>query len=139
MIIHEWFRRVLEMLLGRTIGPFNFRLIVQPTVASLLAIRAGHRDARAGRTPYFWSILTHPSSRPELFRSAWKDVGKVFVVVIALDVVYELIVYRWVYPGLVLVVGIVLAIIPYLVFRGPVTRIARRFVKFKTGPHDAAS
>jgi hypothetical protein len=33
--------------------------------------------------------------RPELFRLAWKDVGKVLIVAFVLDVIYELIVYRW--------------------------------------------
>jgi hypothetical protein len=44
-------------------------------------------------------------------------------------VIYELIVYRWVYPGQALIVAVVLAIIPYLLVRGPVTRVARRFIQ----------
>src|SRR6476659_4902289 len=45
-----------------------------------------------------------PRSR-ELFQRAWKDVGKVFIVAVTLDVIYELIVYRWVYPGQALIVA----------------------------------
>jgi hypothetical protein len=55
-------------------------------------------------------------------------VGKVFIVAIVLDVIYDLIVYRWVYPGQALIVAAVLAFVPYLMIRGPVTRIARRFI-----------
>ena len=51
--------------------------------------------------------------------------GKVFFAAFALDVIYELRVYRWVYPGQALIVALVLAIVPYLMIRGPVTRIAR--------------
>ena len=55
--------------------------------------------------------------------------GKVFIVAIILDLTYEVIVYRWVYPGQALIVAAVLAFIPYLLIRGPVTRIARRFIR----------
>jgi hypothetical protein len=127
MTTQEFFARVWEMLIGRADGPLTLRLIFQPTVAATFAIRAGLRDAREGRPPYFfWSVFTNPARRPELLRLAWKDVGKVFIAAVALDVIYELVVYRWVYPGQALIVATVLAIIPYLLIRGPVTRIMRR-------------
>jgi hypothetical protein len=127
MTIQEFFSRVWEMLIGRVSGPLTFRLLVQPAVAAILAIRVGLRDAREGRPAYFfWSLFTNQARRPELLRLAWKDVGKVFLVAVALDVIYELIVYRWVYPGQALIVATVLAIIPYLLIRGPITRLARR-------------
>ena len=130
MTVQEFFARVGEMLIGRVDGPFNFRVLVQPTVAAILAIRAGLRDARDNRPPFlFWAIFTNPRARHDLPRQGWKDVGKVFIVAIVLDVTYELIVYRWVYPGQALIVAAVLAFIPYLVIRGPVTRIARRFIR----------
>ncbi len=115
------------MLIGRLQGPLTLRFLLQPLTAVILAIRVGIRDAREGRPPYFfWPVFTDPLQRPELIRLAWKDVGKVFVVAFMLDVVYELIVYRWVYPGQALIVAAVLAIIPYLLVRGPVTRILLR-------------
>ena len=45
---------------------------------------AGLRDARAGRPPYFWAILTDPLHRRDLLREGWKAVARIFVV--ALDV-----------------------------------------------------
>jgi hypothetical protein len=57
----------------------------------------------------------------------WKDVWKVFIIALVLDVIYELIVYRWVYPGQAVIVATILAIVPYLLIRGPVTRVMRRF------------
>jgi hypothetical protein len=51
----------------------------------------------------------------------------VFIIALVLDVIYELIVYRWVYPGQAVIVAIVLAIVPYLLICGPVTRVMRRF------------
>jgi hypothetical protein len=125
MTAQEYFARIWEMLIGRVGGPLTLRLFLQPTVAAIFAIRAGLRDAREGRAPYFfWAVFTNRARRPELFRLVWRDVGKVFSVAFILDVIYELKVYRWVYPGQALIVAVVLAIVPYLLIRGPVTRIA---------------
>lgn len=101
-----------------------FRFIMQPAVAILLAIRAGLRDARARGPPYFfWPAFLNLSRARELLRLVWKDVGKVFVVAYGLDIVYTLMVGRWVYPVQSLNVAISLALVPYLLVRGPVTRI----------------
>jgi hypothetical protein len=129
MTAQEFFARVWEMLIGRVDGPFTFRLLIQPTVAAIFAIRAGWRDARAHRPPYLWSIVTNPATRRELLRQGLADVGKVFIVAVILDLTYEMIVYRWVYPGQALIVAAILAFIPYLLIRGPVTRIVSRFVR----------
>jgi hypothetical protein len=53
MTIGEFFARVWEMLIGRADGPFTLRLILQPAVAAIFAMRAGLRDAREGRPPFF--------------------------------------------------------------------------------------
>lgn len=126
MTIHEFIPRVWEMLIGRADGPLTMRLMLQPTMAAIFAIRAGLRDARESRPPYFfWSVFTNPGRRPELLRQVRKDVGKVFIIALVLDVIYELIVYRWIYPGQAVIVATILAIIPYLLIRGPVTRMMR--------------
>jgi hypothetical protein len=136
MTVYEFFTRSWEMLIGRTNGPLTLRLLLQPTMAAILAIRAGLRDAREGRTPYLWSVFTNPAHRQDLLRQGWKDVVKVFIVAVVLDVIYELIVYRWVYPGQSLIVATVLAVIPYLLIRGPATRIAQHFIKRTKDSHD---
>jgi hypothetical protein len=87
------------------------------------------RDAREKRPPYLWSIFSNHGFRRDLLRQGRTDVGKVFIAAIVLDLTYELIVYRWVYPGQVLIVAAFLAFIPCLLIRGPVTRIARRFIE----------
>ena len=42
-------RSFWEDLLGRVGGPITFRLILQPSIAFILAIRDGLKDAKAGR------------------------------------------------------------------------------------------
>src|SRR5512143_3155388 len=109
MTLYEVVDRVGEMLLGREHGPLRFRLVLQPLMAVILAIRVGLRDAREGRPAYFfWAVFTDPTRRSELLRLAWKDVGKVFVIACVLDVAYELIVYHWICPGQAVIVAVVL-------------------------------
>lgn len=114
----------LEMLMGRTSGPLTLRLILQPAMATLLAIRSGLADAKAGRPPYFWSMLNHPEQRRELLKNGWKSVGKLLVMAIVLDCIYQVIELKWIYPLQALIVAFVLAIVPYVIVRGLVTRLA---------------
>lgn len=118
--------RVVENLQDRITGPMKFRLLLQPVMAVIFAVLSGLKDAKAGKPPYFWALLTEPSHRRDMFKDGWKSVGKVFVLALVLDVIYQVIVQRFVYPGEAIVVALALAIVPYLIVRGLVTRIARR-------------
>lgn len=104
----------------------NFRLIIQPAVAILFAIRAGLRDARNGQPPFLWAIFSDPGQRHELLRQGWKDVGTVFIVALILDSIYQVIVHSGIYTLELLITATVLAIVPYAMIRGLVTRIVRR-------------
>jgi hypothetical protein len=118
--------RALMNITDRVGGPMTFRIILQPLMATLLAVRAGLKDAQMSRPPYFWTILIDPSQRANLLHEGWKSVARVFVLAIVIDVIYQLIVVRWVYPLELILVAILLAVIPYLLIRGPVNRLARR-------------
>ena len=126
--MEETLIRVWEDLVGRVGGPLTLRLFIQPTVATILAIRAGLNDGRQGRTPYFWNILLNLDQRKDRLREGWKDVGKLFSMAVVLDVVYQLVVARWVYPLETLIVAVVLALLPYVLFRGLASRLARRLL-----------
>lgn len=118
-------RDVGKELLGRIEGPFAFRLILQPIVAAALAVRAGIKDARTGRSPHLWAIIHQPERRRDLLRETWQSVRKVFIVAVLIDIVYEIVVFRWVYPLQPFIVAVVLAVVPYLLLRGMVNRLAR--------------
>src|SRR5690348_6901380 len=47
-----------EMLVGRLQGPLTLRLVIQPVMAAIFAVRAGLKDAREGRRPYLWKVVT---------------------------------------------------------------------------------
>ena len=117
--------RIFENLIGRVSGPMKFRLILQPLMATVFAIRSGLKDAKGGRPAYFWGLFTDSAHRQDLLRDGWKSVGRVFILAIIIDVVYQFIVFRWFYPGEAILVAAILAFIPYLLIRGPVNRIAR--------------
>jgi hypothetical protein len=119
-----WHRFVTDML-GRVTGPMKFRFVLQPLMASFFAFRDGLRDARTGRRPYFWKIATDSTVRKEAFEEGWKSVGRVFILAVVLDVVYQLWELRTVYPFQTFAVAVILAIVPYLILRGLVTRAAR--------------
>ena len=125
--MEDFIIRVLTGLSNRVGGPMTFRIILQPLMACLFALRAGLKDAREDRPPYLWTILTDPTQRVPLLREGWRAVARVFVLAIVMDVIYQWIVQGWIYPGETLIVAVVLAVIPYLLVRGPLNRLARRW------------
>jgi hypothetical protein len=129
----ETLARIWDMLTGRDHGPLSFRLIIQPLVACSLAIRAGLQDARTGRPVYGWTVVTDSTHRAELFRAGWKDVGRLFIAAVIIDMIYEIIVSRWIYPGQALIVAATVAIPPYLMTRGLTNRIARHWLRSGNG------
>jgi hypothetical protein len=124
--ITDFFVRSWEQLVGRTSGPMKLRLILQPATAAILAVRAALRDAREGRTPYLWACITDSSHRREILLRGWRDVGKVFAIAVLLDSLYQIFVLREFHPLQALIVASTLALVPYLILRGPVNRIIRR-------------
>lgn len=131
-MVEDTFTRVYELLIDRVSGPLKFRLVLQPLVAVFFAVRSGLKDTREGRPPYFWAIFTQAGYRRELLHDGWKSISGVFAVAFVVDAVDQLIVIRWIYPIEAIVVATILTILPYLLIRGPVTRIARR-VKSRSG------
>jgi hypothetical protein len=115
-----------QHVIARVTGPMKFRLVLQPAMALFLAIRDGLKDAREGRPAYFWALFSNRDDRWVMLKDGWKAVGKVFILAMVLDAIYQIIERHWVYPGQAVLVAIILAIIPYLLLRGPVNRIARR-------------
>ncbi|MGO9377334.1 MAG: hypothetical protein ACLP29_02135 [Dissulfurispiraceae bacterium] len=127
MTVEQVIIRFWENLIGRVGGPLTFRLMLQPIMVAIIAVRAGLKDAREGRPPYTWAVFTDPVDRGKLLRDGWKAVGKVFVLAVIIDILYQVVVHQWFYPLETLIVGAILALLPYLVIRGPVNRIARRW------------
>src|SRR5262245_38440163 len=124
MIAQGW-----ENFTERGSGPMSLRFILQPTLASLLAIRAGWKDARAGRPVFLWAVVTNPAARAELVRSGWKDMSKMFLMAAVLDAIYQVIVHKRIVVIAALLTATLLALVPYTTLRGPANRVARVFLR----------
>jgi len=129
--ILQMLSRGVDELLGRFSGPLSFRLFVMPTVVTILAIRADLRDAREGHPALLGAFFTNPTERRRLFRSAVKDVGRIFIIAVVLDTTYQLWILRSFHLGQLLMVAVGCAAVPYVLVRGPITRLARRLFQKK--------
>lgn len=126
----DFFHRFWADMIARTEGPMTFRLYLQPAMALITALIDGIKDARTGRTPYFW-LLTHTDAAGR--KAAWREgvtaTTRILLLGVAMDVIYQLKVYgAFSHPLETLVVAIVLAFVPYLLMRGPIARIARWWI-----------
>ena len=124
MDILEISQRIWENMLARPRGPLALRFLMQPAMSTIFAIRDGLKDAREGRSPYFWTVLTAPEGRSARLREAIKATGKIIILALILDTAYQVIELGAFYPLEAIIVAVVLAVIPYLLIRGPAARIA---------------
>lgn len=108
--IYLFSRAFFEDLPRRLTGPGRFRFVVQPVIATLLGIRSGLADARAGRPPYLCGVLFHRRRRAELVRSGLRTVVNLLLMGILLDAIFQWVILGVSHPGAALVVGPVLIV-----------------------------
>ncbi len=123
--VQDMLSRMWENLAARPHGPLAFRFLMQPSMAAAFAIRDGIKDARTGKSPYFWTVLTSPQERGDRLREGAASTAKIIILAVILDAVYQFEELDTFYPGEALIVALVLAFIPYLLIRGPAARLAR--------------
>jgi hypothetical protein len=121
-----------QEIVSRLDGPMSLRFYLQPTTSTIYAIVSGIKDAREGKPPYFWTLSTDPSHRVDMLLDGWKSVRNVFLLAIGMDLVYQITVLKGFRPVQAILISVVLALVPYLIIRGQVDRLARRFVKVTT-------
>ena len=123
---HDILARFTQDMVDRLSGPMTFRLVLQPLMAFILAIIDGLKDAESGKPPFLWAVFTRRGHRRETLKHGWKSIGRIFLLALVLDFVYEIVGQPAVYPDEAIIVAIILAILPYLLLRGLVTRVASR-------------
>ena len=131
--------RVWTDLIARPGGPMTFRFILQPTMAAIAAIHHGIQDARLGRSPYFWTVLSHPTKSAGRLREGLFATSRIILLGIAMDAIYQYRVLKTFYPVEALLIAFFLAVIPYFLIRGPACRIARRYVTRSSSNATAAA
>jgi hypothetical protein len=112
-------------LLERPERLMRFRFVLQPIMAAVAALHDGREDARRGRSPYVWTLLSSPSERTGRLAEGVISTARVLLLGLCMDTIYQLIVLKTFYPAEAAAVAIALGFIPYLLLRGPIARIER--------------
>lgn len=113
-------------LVERFNGPFSLRLLLQPTMALLFAIRDGRKDAQQGATPYLRALLGEKDERRQTLTSAWASLSKVMVMAFILDCAFQYASGSAIHIFEALLMAGLLCAVPYTLMRGPASRIAGR-------------
>ena len=119
--------RLWRQLLDRPSGPLKFRFILQPAMAILAAVHDGRKDARTGRLPYMTAVMTHPLERTERLREGLTATARIILLGLVMDLIYQVLNLGRFYPDEAVIIAVLLAFVPYMLVRGPVARIARRW------------
>ena len=122
--MEEFFQQFCAAVYLRLTGTMHFRFILQPVMALVFAVIDGIKDAKAGRPLYLWGLIKDPATRKEQLKSGWKSIGKVAILAVILDLIYQFIDKDSVNLLGSLVAAIILAIVPYALLRGPANFIA---------------
>jgi hypothetical protein len=119
--------RLWRDILDRPGGPMTFRFILQPAMAFIAALRDGVNDARLGRTPYFSAILRGEDRGGRLWEGVIST-ARILILGVVMDTIYQWSVLGTFYPGQAAVIAVLLAFVPYVLLRGPIERVARRWI-----------
>jgi len=119
--------RFYDDLIGRTHGPMSFRFFLQPGMGLLMALRDGVKDARTGRRPYFWKIFSDPAARRESLHEGVKATARILLLGLVMEVIYQYRVLGTFHVLEAINVIVILCFLPYLLLRGPINRLVRRW------------
>ena len=125
----ETLARVWRSLVARPGGPMTFRFVLQPAMAAIAALSDGVADARLGRTPYLSAILFGADERGTRLWEGVLSTSRILILGVVMDIVYQLAVLGEFFPAEAAIVAVLLAFVPYALLRGPIGRIARRWVE----------
>jgi len=120
--------RIWRSLAARPGGPMTFRFVLQPTMAAIAAFSDGVADARLDRTPYLSAVLSGAERRGALLWEGALSTSRILILGVVMDIVYQVAVLGQFFPAEAAIVAVLLAFAPYALLRGPIGRIARRWV-----------
>jgi hypothetical protein len=126
--------RLWSNIFERAGGPMSFRFILQPTVAFLAALHDGIRDVRHGHKAFFWSVRGNdPTQQAGRLREGLTSVSRVILLGLSMDVIYQFKELDQFYPAEAVMMALLLAVIPYFIFRWIVEHVARWWRERSTG------
>lgn len=120
--VHE---RFWSDIFERLHGPMTFRFYLQPTMGLIAALHDGVKDVREGHKAFFWTALWDRSQEPGRLREGLLATSRIALLGFGMDTVYQLKALDRFYPAEAVLMVLVLAILPYFIFRWAIERIAR--------------
>ena len=87
---HE-LERLWRNIVARPGGPMTFRFVLQPTMATIAAMRDGAADARRNRTPYLSAILFGGERRGARLWEGVISTARILILGLVMDVAYQLV------------------------------------------------
>ena len=118
--------RIWHDLVERPDGPMAFRCVLQPVMAVIAAVHDGLKDARGGNRPFVETVLRDPAKRAARIREGLNATARILLLGLVMDGIYQALVLHRFYPSEAVIVALLLALLPYVILRGLVTRAARR-------------
>jgi hypothetical protein len=74
-------------------------------------------------------LVSHSSGDGEPLSEAFISTGRILLLGLVMDSIYQITVLKSFYPGEMVVITLALALVPYLLLRGPFSRIVRMWSK----------
>lgn len=105
-------------------GRGQMRLILQPSMATIIGIRMGISDAKLGESPFLWRLAT-ADDRRHVARTAFRKVLIPFCIAIVLDGVLQYLALGYVRPLAAVIVGLLLIFVPFAISRALTNRVYR--------------
>jgi hypothetical protein len=98
-------------------GPGTLRFILQPTIAALVGVLHGVRDARLGHRPYLAVVIASPGERAAKLREGLRAILLPLIVALAASVVFQYIVVSRVRLVYVVLYAAIFVAVPYFALR----------------------
>ena len=112
-------------LFGRLQGPMTVRFYLQPALGLVAALQDGIKDARFGHKAFFWTALWDPTQPRGRLSEGLISTSRMALIGFAMDLIYQFRTSAHFYPVEAVMIVLLLAIIPYFIFRWIVEYLAR--------------
>jgi hypothetical protein len=106
-------------------GPMTIRFYLQPTLGFVAALKDGIKDARFGHKAFFWTALWDKTAQRGRLREGLNATSQMALLGFAMDTIYQFRVLDRFYPVEAVMMVLLLAVIPYFLFRWLVEHVAR--------------
>lgn len=133
-VIREWARtgeiylfseQFWNDVVSRFVGAGRFRFLFQPTMAILLGLISGKKDAKSGRPLFFWNIVYREAGWKETVKDGFDTISIMLIFGILADIIFQYILFGIVHIAPALLLGPILITLPYAMARGTSNRIFR--------------